>query len=403
MRRRGRGQDSPDEDHEHHGNRALPWSRSRRRRTTARDAGTRVHWEGRRSRTTPKRPTPMLEYVIVEIETDEGVRGFGEGQADIGFFGETVEQVQIGVEDYLGPQLARQGPARARAPARADRPSRQHVRPLGHRHGVARSRRQASSAHRSGRCSAGRTGATIEVAVEIAGGAPAAMAAECVSFMERGVRVFKPKIGGMPGGRRRAAARDPRGGRAGRRHPGRREPGIHAEGGDPALPARRARRRRARPARTAGRGLEPRGDGGGPARRRHADRGRRELLLDPRRDADRAPRGRRRPQHQARQGGWSRRREEDRRDRRGCGPPLRPRDSVRPRARDRLEAPARRLDADRRRRGRVHRDRAARPRCSSRPTTVCSRCRSRVAACRCRTGPGLGVTLDDRRRAQFRL
>ena len=37
-----------------------------------------------------------------------------------------------------------------------------------------------------------------EVDRKIAGGAPDAMAAECVSFMARGVRTFKPKIGGGP-------------------------------------------------------------------------------------------------------------------------------------------------------------------------------------------------------------
>ena len=68
-------------------------------------AGTRFHWGGRRSRVTPKRPQPMLEYVLVRIETDEGVTGIGEAQADIGFFGETVEEVQVAVDDYLGPQL----------------------------------------------------------------------------------------------------------------------------------------------------------------------------------------------------------------------------------------------------------------------------------------------------------
>ena len=34
-------------------------------------AGTRVHWDGKRSRATPKRPSPVLDYNIVRIETDE--------------------------------------------------------------------------------------------------------------------------------------------------------------------------------------------------------------------------------------------------------------------------------------------------------------------------------------------
>jgi len=35
-------------------------------------AGTESHW-GKRGRITPLRPQPLLEYVLVRIETDEGV------------------------------------------------------------------------------------------------------------------------------------------------------------------------------------------------------------------------------------------------------------------------------------------------------------------------------------------
>ncbi len=161
------------------------------------DAGTRVHWDGRRSRTTPKRPTPMLEYVIVEIATDEGVRGYGEGQADIGFFGETVEQVQIGVEDYLGPQLLGKDPL-----------DREYLLGLIDHRGNTCARSAIDMALHdlagtilgtsAGTLLGGAHRREIEVAVEIAGGPPEAMAAECVAFMARGVRVFKPKIGGVP-------------------------------------------------------------------------------------------------------------------------------------------------------------------------------------------------------------
>jgi L-alanine-DL-glutamate epimerase-like enolase superfamily enzyme len=38
----------------------------------------------------------------------------------------------------------------------------------------------------------------VAVAIEIAGGPPDEMARECLAFMDRGVRAFKPKIGGDP-------------------------------------------------------------------------------------------------------------------------------------------------------------------------------------------------------------
>jgi len=72
---------------------------------TTENAGSRVDWGGRRSRISPKRPKPCLDYLLVRIETDEGLSGIGEAQADIGFFGNTLEELQASVGDYLGPQL----------------------------------------------------------------------------------------------------------------------------------------------------------------------------------------------------------------------------------------------------------------------------------------------------------
>ncbi len=57
----------------------------------------------RMGRLSPKRPDPMLEYVLVYIESDSGITGIGEAQADIGFFGDTVEEVFYCVRDYLDP------------------------------------------------------------------------------------------------------------------------------------------------------------------------------------------------------------------------------------------------------------------------------------------------------------
>ena len=157
-------------------------------------AGTTVHAEGRRSRITPKRPGPLLEYVLVRIETDAGVTGIGEAQADVGFFGDTVESVQVAIDDYLGPQLIGKDPYdreyllglidhRGNSCARAALDLALHDllgKALGVPVGVL-----VGGAHRT----------RVEVAIEIAAGPPDAMAAACVELMGQGVRAFKPKIG----------------------------------------------------------------------------------------------------------------------------------------------------------------------------------------------------------------
>ena len=162
-----------------------------------RGAGTRIHWEGRRSRISPQRPTAVLEYVLVRIETDEGVTGFGEAQADIGFFGETVEQVRINLEDYLAPQLIGKNPLdreyllglidyRGNSCARSGIDMALHDL-IGKVLGVPVSSLIGGS-HKP----------RIRVAIEIAGGPPDAMASECVALVAKGVTAFKPKIGGDP-------------------------------------------------------------------------------------------------------------------------------------------------------------------------------------------------------------
>lgn len=160
-------------------------------------AGTKLHWDGRRSRIAPKRPDPILEYVVVRIETDDGLTGVGEAQADIGFFGQTVEGIQSAVEDYLGPQLIHKDPFdrefllrlidyRNNSCARAgidlalhDLVGKALGVPVGVLLGGIHKRR-------------------IAVALEIAGGPAEEMAANCVHFMERGVRAFKAKVGAQP-------------------------------------------------------------------------------------------------------------------------------------------------------------------------------------------------------------
>lgn len=159
-------------------------------------AGTKIEW-GKRSRFTPLRPTPMLEYVLVRIETEEGVTGWGEAQTDIGFFGETVEQVRAAVADYMGPQLIGQDPL--------DRDRLQGI--IDYRgNGCAKSGISMALHDLAGKALGvpvsvllgGRRRTNVPVAIEVAGGKPDAMAQACVDLMAQGVRAFKPKVGGDP-------------------------------------------------------------------------------------------------------------------------------------------------------------------------------------------------------------
>lgn len=146
-------------------------------------AGTRIEW-GKRSRFTPLRPTPMLEYVLVCIETDDGVSGLGEAQADIGFFGETVEQVRAAVADYMGPQLVGRDPM--------DRDYLFSV--IDYRgNGCAKSGIDMALHDLAGKAMGvpisvllgGRRRTSVPVAVEVAGGKPDDMARACVALMGR--------------------------------------------------------------------------------------------------------------------------------------------------------------------------------------------------------------------------
>ena len=164
---------------------------------TTEGAGTKFHRGGRRSRRTPKRPDPVLEYVLVRIETDEGVTGIGEAPVDIGFFGHTVEEVRVAVDDYLGPHLVGRDPFdreqlmglidfRGNSCAKAGIDLALHDL-MGKALGTPVST-----------LIGGRHTDRIPVAVEIAAGPPDAMAEACVAFMTEGVRAFKPKVGQEP-------------------------------------------------------------------------------------------------------------------------------------------------------------------------------------------------------------
>ncbi len=163
---------------------------------TTEGGGTKIEW-GRRSRYTPKRPTSMLEYLLVFIHTDEGLTGIGEATVDIGFFGQTLEEVRAAIEDYLGPQIIGKNPF--------DREYLNWVIDF-RENSVAKAGIDIALHDLLGKAAGlpvsvllgGRHQQRVPVAIEIAGGAPDDMAQECVSFVQRGVRAFKPKIGGYP-------------------------------------------------------------------------------------------------------------------------------------------------------------------------------------------------------------
>lgn len=159
-------------------------------------AGTKHHW-GKRGRVSPKRPTPILEYLLVTIRTDTEFTGVGESQVDIGFFGNTIEGVQAAIDDYLGPQLVGHDPF--------DREYLMNV--IDYRgNSCAKAGIDLALHDLIGKALktpvstllGGRHKTMVPVAVEIAGGEPDQMAAECLRFMELGVRAFKPKIGAIP-------------------------------------------------------------------------------------------------------------------------------------------------------------------------------------------------------------
>lgn len=161
------------------------------------DAGTKREWKGRRSRISPKRPSALLEYVLVHVETDEGIPGLGEAPADIGFFGQTVEAIHVAIEDYLGPQLIGCDPfdieaLMERIDYRENSCAKSGIDLA--LHDLAAKARGVPVAELLG----GFRRRRVPVAVEIPGGPPEDMARECLRFRNLNVRAFKAKIGGDP-------------------------------------------------------------------------------------------------------------------------------------------------------------------------------------------------------------
>ncbi len=165
-------------------------------RYSSEGAGTKREW-GRLGRITSRRPKLVLEYVIVKIETDEGVVGVGEAATDIAFFGEPLEEVKNAIDEHLGPRIIGLDPF--------DR--ERLLRALDFRgNSCARSGIDLAIHDLMGKALGvpvsvligGRQRESIPVSVEIAGGSPEDMAQLCAECMEQGIKAFKPKIGGYP-------------------------------------------------------------------------------------------------------------------------------------------------------------------------------------------------------------
>lgn len=156
-----------------------------------------IRQESRCGKISPKFSDSVREYVLVRIDTDEGIYGIGEAPVSGGFFGDTAEHAQIVIDDYFGALLVGQDPfdreqimnmlnCRSNSCAISGIDLALHDL-VGKALGV------SVSTLIGDRCRE-----RVAVALEIASGPADAMAKHCVYFMEQGVRAFKAKIGGDP-------------------------------------------------------------------------------------------------------------------------------------------------------------------------------------------------------------
>ena len=232
-------------------------------------AGTKREWG--KTRLTPHRPKPSLQYVIVEIDTDDGITGVGEACTDIGFFGEPLEEVQSAIDLYLGPKLLGKDPFdREQLLFDIDFPGNSCAKSgidlalhdlLGKALGVPVCNLIGGSGRRQ-----------VLAVMEVAPGTADGMARQCAEWVQQGVRGFKAKVGAIPEDdvERLAAIRAAVGPKIMLRG---RESGLHAEGSDPAVPHVRAPRPGAGTAGAAGSQVGPRRHGPGAGRGGRADRG----------------------------------------------------------------------------------------------------------------------------------
>ena len=159
-------------------------------------AGTKREWY-RLGRITDAKPERVLEYVLIRIETDDGVVGIGEAPTDIGFFGEPLEEVKSAIDFHLGPRLIGHDPFqreklmymidfRGNSCAKSGIDLALHDL-VGKALGVS-----------AGTLLGGLSKERIPVSVEIAGGPAEAMAKFSRECFDRNILAFKAKIGGVP-------------------------------------------------------------------------------------------------------------------------------------------------------------------------------------------------------------
>ena len=155
-------------------------------------AGTKREWG--KTRLTPHRPKPSLQYVI---DTDDGITGVGEACTDIGFFGEPVEEVQSAIDLYPGPKLLGKDPFdREQLLFDIDFPGNSCAKSgidlalhdlLGKALDVPVCNLIGGSGRRQ-----------VLAVMEVAAGTPDGMARQCAEWVEQGVRGFKAKVGAIP-------------------------------------------------------------------------------------------------------------------------------------------------------------------------------------------------------------
>jgi len=141
-----------------------------------------------------------IDYVFVKIETDEGLTGVGEAATDIGFFGETLEDVKYGIDRYLAPGLIGMEPFDRELILAKMRTS--HARQLP----AARSGVDLALHDLLGKALevpvssliGGFRQEKILVAIEVGAPTPEDLAELCIEYVKQGVQAFKLKMHGYP-------------------------------------------------------------------------------------------------------------------------------------------------------------------------------------------------------------